>query len=100
MRNAVSHHLDPRWESTIYQKNGKTMVSRADVRIEMGQDGPEVVNNGKGTSLHDVSGWSEPEEMPLLEEWQDTARDLEQAYDEEAKRVLNLPPYGELTGAG
>ncbi len=57
MRNAVSHHLDPRWESTTYQKNGKTMVSRADVRIEMGQDGPEVVNNGKGTSLHDVSGW-------------------------------------------
>ncbi len=46
------------------------------------------------------SGEAEPEEMLLLEEWQDTARDLEQAYDEEAKRVLNLPPYGELTGAG
>jgi hypothetical protein len=36
--------------------------------------------------------------MQLLEEWQDAARDLERAYDEEAKVVLNLPPYSELTG--
>jgi hypothetical protein len=49
--------LDPRWETTNYEKNAKTMISRADVRIELGKDGPEVVNNGKGTSLHDVSGW-------------------------------------------
>lgn len=49
--------LDPRWETTTYEKNGKTMTSRADVRIEVGEGGPEVVNNGKGTSLHDVSGW-------------------------------------------
>jgi hypothetical protein len=45
-----------------------------------------------------VSGDAEPEEMLLLEEWQDAARDLERAYDVEAKLVLNLPPYGELTG--
>lgn len=49
--------LDPRWATTTYKKAGKTMTSRADVRIEVGADGPEVVNNGKGTSLHDVSGW-------------------------------------------
>ncbi len=49
--------LDPRWQNSTYKKNGKTMTSRADVRIEIGEDGPEVVNNGKGTSLHDVSGW-------------------------------------------
>lgn len=50
--------LDPRWEDTPYEtRDGKKMVSRADVRIEQGTDGPEVVNNGKGTSLHDVSGW-------------------------------------------
>jgi hypothetical protein len=45
-----------------------------------------------------ASGEAEPEEMLLLEEWQDAARDLERAYDVEAKLVLNLPPYGELTG--
>jgi hypothetical protein len=45
-----------------------------------------------------ASGDAEPEEMQLLEEWQDAARDLERAYDEEAKVVLNLPPYSELTG--
>lgn len=45
-----------------------------------------------------ASGDAEPEEMLLLEEWQEAARDLELAYDEEAKVVLNLPPYDELTG--
>ena len=45
-----------------------------------------------------ASGEAEPEEMLLLEEWQEAARDLERAYDAEAKLVLNLPPYGELTG--
>jgi hypothetical protein len=45
-----------------------------------------------------ASGDAEPEEMQLLEEWQDAARDLERAYDEEAKVVLNLPSYSELTG--
>jgi DNA repair ATPase RecN len=39
---------------------------------------------------------AEPEEMQLLEEWQDAARDLERAYDVEAADVLNLPPYDEL----
>ena len=45
-------------------------------------------------------GDAEPEEMELLEQWQDAARDLERAYDVEAKVVLNLPPYDELTGDG
>lgn len=45
-----------------------------------------------------ANGDAEPEEMLLLEEWQDAARDLERAYDVEAKLVLNLPSYGELTG--
>lgn len=45
-------------------------------------------------------GDAEPEEMELLAQWQDAARDLERAYDVEAKVVLNLPPYDELTGEG
>lgn len=45
-----------------------------------------------------ASGDAEPEEMLLLEEWQAAARDLERAYDVEARLVLNLPPYVELTG--
>jgi hypothetical protein len=50
--------LDPRWQDTPYEtRDGKKMVSRADVRIVRGTEGPEVDNNGKGTSLHDVSGW-------------------------------------------
>jgi hypothetical protein len=50
--------LDPRWENTTYEdRDGNKKVSRADVRIVRGTDGPEVDNNGKGTSLHDVSGW-------------------------------------------
>ncbi len=38
------------------------------------------------------------EEMQLLEQWEDAARDLEKAYDIEARNVLNLPPYDELLG--
>lgn len=41
---------------------------------------------------------AEVEEMQLLEGWEDAARDLEEAYDVEAKDVLNLPPYDELLG--
>lgn len=41
---------------------------------------------------------AEVEEMEMLESWQDAARDLEAAYDVEAKTVLNLPPYDELVG--
>lgn len=41
---------------------------------------------------------AEVEEMQLLEQWEDAARDLERAYDVEAKDVLNLPPYDELVG--
>ena len=39
---------------------------------------------------------AQPEEMQLLEEWEEAARDLERAYDIEAAEVLNLPPYNEL----
>jgi hypothetical protein len=39
---------------------------------------------------------AQPEEMQLLEEWEEAARDLERAYDVEAAEVLNLPPYNEL----
>ncbi len=42
---------------------------------------------------------AEVEEMQLLENWEDAARDLEEAYDVEAKDVLNLPPYDELLGS-
>ncbi|HET7562968.1 MAG TPA: hypothetical protein VFJ87_11380 [Rhodanobacteraceae bacterium] len=41
---------------------------------------------------------AEVEEMQLLEQWEDAARDLERAYDVEARGVLNLPPYSELLG--
>ena len=41
---------------------------------------------------------AEVEEMQLLEGWEDAARDLEEAYDVEAKDVLNLSPYDELLG--
>ncbi|OOG51230.1 hypothetical protein B0E52_00060 [Rhodanobacter sp. C06] len=41
---------------------------------------------------------AEAEEMQLLEQWEDAARDLESAYDIEARNVLNLPPYDELVG--
>lgn len=59
--------LDPRWETSKYVKDGKTKISRADIRIEMGENGPEVVNNGKGTSLHDVSGWFPVRELVIPE---------------------------------
>lgn len=39
------------------------MTSRADVTVEAGRDGPEVLPGG-GTSLHDVSGW-----FPSKEFW-------------------------------
>jgi hypothetical protein len=50
--------LDPRWVETEYysKKLGRMVVSKADVDIELGQHGPEVVPGG-GTSLHDVPGW-------------------------------------------
>jgi hypothetical protein len=50
--------LDPRWEATEYysKKLNRTVTSKADVEVAMGQDGPEVVPGG-GTSLHDVPGW-------------------------------------------
>ncbi len=50
--------LDPRWESHSYldKKTGQMKVSKADVVVEMGVDGPEVMP-GNGTSLHDVPGW-------------------------------------------
>lgn len=57
--------LDPRWEDSEYfsKKLGRMVTSAADVTIEMGQDGPEVLAGG-GTSLHDVPGW-----FPCKEFW-------------------------------
>ena len=49
--------LDPRWkESSYVDKRGRTRISKADVVIEVGADGPEV-NPGGGTSLHGVPHW-------------------------------------------
>ncbi|WP_017463195.1 hypothetical protein [Dyella ginsengisoli] len=45
-----------------------------------------------------AEGDAEPEEYQLLEDWQHAADDLERAYDEAARTVLNLPPYDELVG--
>jgi hypothetical protein len=59
--------------------------AQADVEIEVGKDGPEVLP-GAGTSLHDASGWLR------------AAEDLERAYDIVARTVINLPPYDELIG--
>jgi len=57
--------LDPRWETTQYfnRKRNKTVISRADVEVVLGDKGPEV-KSGAGTSLHDVSGW-----FPCKEFW-------------------------------
>jgi hypothetical protein len=57
--------LDPRWETTEYfsKKRNKMMISKADVSVVMGKDGPEVETGG-GTSLHNVSGW-----FPCKEFW-------------------------------
>lgn len=50
--------LDPRWKATEYysKKLSRMVVSKADVDVAMGQDGPEVIPGG-GTSLHNVPGW-------------------------------------------
>jgi hypothetical protein len=49
--------LDPRWEDSTYtDKKGRKKLSRADVTVVTGRDGPEV-EAGRGTSLHDVPGW-------------------------------------------
>lgn len=57
--------LDPRWEDTQYYSNKlkKMVTSAADVTVEVGKDGPEVLAGG-GTSLHDVAGW-----FPCKEFW-------------------------------
>ncbi|WP_189046195.1 Tse2 family ADP-ribosyltransferase toxin [Aliidongia dinghuensis] len=57
--------LDPRWEETQYfnKRRGEWVTSPADVTIEQGPNGPEVLEGG-GTSLHDVSGW-----FPSKEFW-------------------------------
>lgn len=51
--------LDPRWTDSEYvdRRTGMTRISRADVRVVMGESEPEVLDDGGGTSLHDVPGW-------------------------------------------
>ena len=39
-------------------------------------------------------------DMVLLEDYETTAERLEEAYAEECKRVINLPPYATLTRRG
>ena len=34
----------------------------------------------------------------MLEDWLHAAEDLERAYEVEAGRIVNLPPYHELVG--
>lgn len=57
--------LDPRWEPHSYfsKRLDKNVVSRADVNVIQGKNGPEVETGG-GTSLHDVSKW-----FPTKEFW-------------------------------
>lgn len=45
-----------------------------------------------------ADGEGEPEDYQRLENWMRAADDLERAYDEAAKTILNLPPYSELVG--
>ncbi|MDE2308790.1 MAG: hypothetical protein KGJ97_10940 [Xanthomonadaceae bacterium] len=45
-----------------------------------------------------AEGDAEPEEYQLLEDRIRAAEDLERAYGEAARTVLNLPPYDELVG--
>lgn len=45
-----------------------------------------------------AEGDAPAEEYQSLEDHQRAAEDLERAYDEAAKTVLNLPPYDELVG--
>lgn len=50
--------LDPQWDAKSWtDREGNKKTRNPDVRILMGPDGPEVQPDGKGTSLHDVSGW-------------------------------------------
>ncbi|WP_338845396.1 hypothetical protein V8J88_16925 [Massilia sp. W12] len=44
------------------------------------------------------NGELEPEEYLLLEERRRVAENLEEAYDQLAETILNLPPYDQLTG--
>ncbi|MBW4049515.1 MAG: hypothetical protein HIU89_16835 [Proteobacteria bacterium] len=45
-----------------------------------------------------VAGDAEPEEYQYLEDVEQAAEDLERAYDEASRTVINLPPYDELVG--
>jgi hypothetical protein len=67
--------LDPRWADSEYvdHRTGLTKISAADVRVVMGKSEPEVVDDGGGTSLHDVSGWFGGREffIPLGTEYSD-----------------------------
>ena len=57
-----------------------------------------VASEIRGLQAALVEGDAEPEEYQVLEDWQRAAEDLERAYDEAARTVLNLPPYDERAG--
>ena len=38
------------------------------------------------------------DDYQMLEDWLHAAEDLERAYEAEAGRIVNLPPYHELVG--
>ena len=45
-----------------------------------------------------AEGGAEPEDYQFLEDLERATEDLEAAYDEAAKTVINLPPYDILVG--
>jgi hypothetical protein len=87
--------LDPRWINTNYvDKKGRTRLSRADVDVEPGADGPEVLS-GKGTSLHDVPHWYSYDDFWIPEGTEYSDADIFIRKDDD----LRTSPYnGKLTG--
>lgn len=66
--------LDPRWQPKSYlDKKGITRLSKADVVVMAGAEGPEVEIGG-GTSLHDVPRW-----YPYADFWIPTGTEYSEA---------------------
>jgi hypothetical protein len=64
--------LYPRFEASTYQRKDKKtgkmvdVVSKADLTVVVGRDGPEVLPDG-GTSLHDIPRWFPCKEFVIPE---------------------------------